>query len=671
MGVCEHGSMGVPPGDVAAKLPPIGTPILPHAHTPTRFPRLLLLLALLLTAALAFATPITDPDVLDILRQAPTVKDYPHDDAVWLLRDMEITVDVAGGVTVREHKLIKLLTPAALSLANWEIPYDKENETLEVRTARTLLNGQEFAVEPQQIRESAAYPGIAWYDALVMRRFPMPAAMVGAVLEVETIFRRALPRMPGDFSTRLTMRQPYPIRRAQYTMHTPAALPLTIRFTGANPPALEETAEHGGHRYHWAVQNVEALRMDEPQMPASAELLPSARITALTGWEPVVVWYNLIAAGKDALTADLRRVATERTAGCATAPEKIAALHKAVREMPYIAVEMGNLGDAPHPADDTLRHNYGDCKEKATLLKALLKAVGIESDYVLVRTTDVGPLDPQLYGPAEFNHVILTARLPDGDHFLDPTLAEVPATRLPFGVEGGQALILRGAGELVTLPLSTAVDNRTEIKVTATVNADGSAAGHARLTFYGLVAALQRGMLSGVPNQQFREALEGTLAPRLGTDIAVTAVQVDHLREADRPLAIAVDFSSRAYLQPAGQQWSGSLPQFTYQSNNYRATRKRTWPFLVRMESSVHLDVTIKLPAGVQVTALPSSVEEDSPFGHYQDSISIDGLTIQYTSDLATKHGLFPPSALDAMQHWASALALEGRNSLQFFVKRP
>ena len=129
-----------------------------------------LLVALTLACArMSVAAPLADLELQAILRDAPTAKDYPRDSAVWLLREMEITVAPGGATVVREHKLLKLLTNQAQSLANWEIPYDKASEKLEVKTARTLLNGQVFPVEPGQSVESALYPGLAWYDSLLVR----------------------------------------------------------------------------------------------------------------------------------------------------------------------------------------------------------------------------------------------------------------------------------------------------------------------------------------------------------------------------------------------------------------------------------------------------------------------------------------------------------------------
>jgi len=630
-----------------------------------------LLVGMLLLCGLASAEPLQDVDLLSRLAKAPTAREYPNDNAVWLLREMEVSLDTNGALTVHEHKLLKLLNAQSLSLANWQIPYDKSAETLAVPVARTLLNGQAFPVEPTQVVESALYPGLAWYDTLMVRRFPLPAAMVGATLEVESTLKRNVPRMSGDLSTRLQLQDILPICEGRFTLRVPSEMHLAIRFTGRQQPKISEN-EHGGYRvYAWTIRNVPALRLNEPQLPSANDLIDSARVTSWQSWEPVVKWYANLTAEKAQLSDDLRKAALARTEGCASAEEKIAALHKMVRQLPYVAVEMGDLSDTPHDADEVFRRNYGDCKDKATLLRALLQAVGIQSDYVLVRTTERGPLDRQLFGPAEFDHVILAVRLPGGDRFLDATLADAPADRLPPGVEGADALIIRGKGELVTLPLSATADNKTDVRVTIAVKADRSAAGTAVLTYTGQSAVLQRGILSAVTNDQYREALEGTLAPRLGNEVALDAVDVQHLREPEQPLVITVQFSSRAFIQPAGEQLSGYLPIFMYQANRYRSTHTRLLPFQQHIGSTLHEETTVTCPPELPITSIPAQVHFTSPFGEYRDTAVIDGQTIRFTADLTASRGQFPPEMLEQMRQWSSTLALEGRNQMQFFLRRP
>lgn len=640
--------------------------------------RWILIIILLAVCGGAYAEELLEQNLLALLAHAPTAQDFPNDNAVCLLREVEVTVDAAGALTVRERKLVKLLNDQAQSLANWQIPYDKATETLEVPVARTLLNGRAFPVEPPQMVDSALFPGLAWYDSLVMRRFPLPSAIAGATLEVESIRRRATPRMPGDVSTRLQLQDVIPLCDGQYTLRVPTAMRLDIRFTGKQHPAISERERKGQRVYSWSVHNVPALRLTEPQTPPANDLIDTARITCWQRWEPVVTWYAGLTHGKDALTDRLRQAAETATAHCATAEEKIAALHKLVREIPYVALEMGNAGDTPHAADDVLQQHYGDCKDKATLLRALLHVVGIASDYVLVRTTERGQLDKQLYGPGEFNHVILAVAQPldlardkpGGDRFLDATGAFNTADRLPPGVEGADGLIIRGAGELVTLPVTTAAENGTDVRVTVAVKENGSATGSAVVTFTGQSAMVQRSMLARVPTERYREGLQGSLAARLGSEVTIDTVRVEHLIELEQPLLITAAFSSPAYLQPAGDQLSGNLPLFMYQANRFRGVTQRTLPFAQPLGSTLHLEAAITLPASLQITQTPAPVEYHSAIGDYRDTATSEGQTIHFIADLTVKRGLFLPDQLDELRKWAAIRALEGRNSLQFFLRR-
>lgn len=592
----------------------------------------------------------------------------PLDDAVWQLREMEITLTPSGATVVREHKQLMLLTERAAGLAQWEIPYDQAGETLAVVTAQTISGGHILPVNPAQMVETTLYPGFAWYDSLTVRRFPFPAPQPGAMLEIETVITRSTPRIPGVLDTRLTLQDRYPIKTGRVTIHVPADRRLAIRFSGL-APTVAESVQGDVRTYAWTLYDVPALRSAEEQTPPMDDLLASARLTTLDSWQPVAAWYRDLTATAATVTPTVRQCAAAQTADCATPEAKTRALFRVVRALPYVGIEMGMLRDRPQAAEDVLRQGYGDCKDKATLLRALLQAVGIDSDYVLVRTTDNGALDEMLYGASEFNHVILAVHLPDGDRYLDATKAEIPAFALPPGVDGARGLLVRDAGALVTLP--TTADSRTDIRLDAAVRDDGSATGHATLTFTGHAAMLQRGLLARVPDGRYREALDGSLAPRLGgAEVALTAVAVANLHDPDRPLVIQLDFASPRYLQQAGPLRTGYLPAFAFQRNALRGVTARTLPFCVRAAGTMHVEAVITLPAGLEPVYLPQGLAVEKAMGSYRDALTLQDHTLRYTCDLQTRTGVFPAAALADFRAWHGILAGEGRNQLQLLFQR-
>jgi len=132
-------------------------------------------------------------------------------------------------------------------------------------------------------------------------------------------------------------------------------------------------------------------------------------------------WYrNLTNGRRDASPQITQQVAT-LTASARTPLEKMKALAQFVQhDVRYVAIELGIGGWQPHAASDVFVHRYGDCKDKATLLSAMLSQVGVESFYVVINS-ERGSVTPQV--PANiggFNHVVLAIKLPA--NVSDPSL---------------------------------------------------------------------------------------------------------------------------------------------------------------------------------------------------------------------------------------------------------
>ncbi len=159
----------------------------------------------------------------------------------------------------------------------------------------------------------------------------------------------------------------------------------------------------------------------------------------------------------------------------------------------YVAIEIGIGGFQPHPASEVFTHQFGDCKDKATLLSTMLHEVGIDSYYVLIETRR-GIVNPE-FPSTLFNHVVLAIRLPDDvqdpslyavvNHpklgrllFFDPTNAGVPLGYLPSYLQDNFGLVVTSdGGALVSLPLLPPATNRLLRTAKLTLGPTGNLAG--------------------------------------------------------------------------------------------------------------------------------------------------------------------------------------------------
>src|ERR1700744_4604515 len=96
-----------------------------------------------------------------------------------------------------------------------------------------------------------------------------------------------------------------------------------------------------------------------------------------------------------------RRKQTTLTKGLTTDEDKVHAIFNDVAlHVHYVGLDFGIGRYQPHPADDVLSNEYGDCKDKHTLLVSLFKAAGIEAWPALISSSR--ELDSDTPSPAQF-----------------------------------------------------------------------------------------------------------------------------------------------------------------------------------------------------------------------------------------------------------------------------
>ena len=323
-------------------------------------------------------------------------------------------------------------------------------------------------------------------------------------------------------------------------------------------------------------------------------------------WAAVGRWYSQLTAGRRQVSPEVKQKALELTAGRTQMLDKVKSMSAFVQhEIRYAAIEIGIGGYQPHPAADVLANRYGDCKDKATLLTAMLQAIGIDSYYVLVHSGR-GVVMPEFPSMLNFDHVIVAIGMPGESEPLarlyvarrdqrlgwlllfDPTDTVTPFEELPAHLQGGDGLLVRAdGGELIHLPLAPASSNRVIRETKAEVRPDGTLAAAVAELSWGAPGARRRGYLLAAPAADRVRLVEELLAASLGA-FSLRSAEVGNLDSVTKPLLLR-----------GGE------------------SRPRRYPLELAGTASVHDLIEITVPEGYAVDELPLPVEIQTSFGSY------------------------------------------------------
>lgn len=192
-----------------------------------------------------------------------------------------------------------------------------------------------------------------------------------------------------------------------------------------------------------------------------------------------------------------------------------AALELVQQQIRYIYIGLNGGNFTPASADETWNRRYGDCKGKTALLLALLDAMGIEAQGVLVNNSvSTDGLDAKLPNPGHFDHIIVRAKIDGQEYFLDGTLPAVIDGRTEPFLPYQWVLPLTATGsELERLP-DRVFDLPQEmglIEIDARAGFDAPARRVSTSMARGIDGLQQYLQLSAVPANQLEAALRSRL----------------------------------------------------------------------------------------------------------------------------------------------------------------
>ena len=375
--------------------------------------------------------------------------------------------------------------------------------SIEAWTAKA--GGGRVPVAPHQIREQqeAVSQDAPMFQDTRLKVVIFPDVAVGDTLHLRYQLRRHTPLFPGEFED-FTVARPFPTRDFRLTYDLPASMALYADAVGFE--LLPGESPPGRRRTSWRHVDGDHERIEH----GSVSYLDYGKRLAVTTFPDYAAFaraYHARAAAAALPDAAIGKLAAEITKGLVDRRARAIALSDWVRRhIRYVAVYLGPGGVVPHPAPAVLANRYGDCKDHAALLQALLAAAGIQASAALVNSGDAYRL-PAVPTLGVLNHVIVY--VPDLQLYLDPTAATVAGGFLPPGLLG-KPVVLADSGAFAVTPVFQQARSRTLTRFD--VARDGSSRFHVARTSGGAIAEPYRQAVRATPQLERERFVRRMLA---------------------------------------------------------------------------------------------------------------------------------------------------------------
>ncbi|MGB1699126.1 MAG: DUF3857 domain-containing protein, partial [Nannocystaceae bacterium] len=376
-----------------------------------------------------------------------------------------------------EHRIIKVLDDRGVRTQSVQaITYDPSESYVEVRRARVRRSdGRVEELGETRIASMVEAGYRMFYDKRQLQVY-FPSLRVGDVIEV-VFARRAVARrniFDDYFGDITVLGASEPTEVLSYVLEAPADRVLYF-----NVPVERDASPDGQTAiYRLRRESLEGLK-SEASMPGWSEMLEFVHVSTFESWEAVGNWYWDLVKGQLVVNQEIQAGVAAALASLpptATRREQVGAIYRhVVRNTRYVGLEFGIHGYKPYRTTEVYDRRFGDCKDKASLLKVMLKEAGIDSHLVLVRTRDQGSLPEGLASLAAFNHAIVY--VPEFDLYLDGTAEWAGDDELPAGDQGATVLVVND-GEGATfgqIPMSQSSANRRTRTFDVRLAEDGSA----------------------------------------------------------------------------------------------------------------------------------------------------------------------------------------------------
>jgi tetratricopeptide (TPR) repeat protein len=535
-----------------------------------------------------------------------------------------------------------------------QVGYNSANERVEIPYVRVIkADGSVVKAGDDAVQDLSApvQNEAPVYTDYRQKHITVPGLRPGEVLEYDVVTVIHTPLAAGQFWTDYDFDKSNITLDEELDLDVPADRPLEMKNKTGMDPKISD--EKGRRIYHWTSshlvreeddKNEKSKDKDKKKKPRDEH--PDVQLTTFVSWEQVGLWYAGLEKDRRAPTPEVRAKAAELTKGIDNDLDKVQALYDFVaKNFRYVSLSLGAGRYQPHAAGDVLHNQYGDCKDKHTLLASLLEAEGLHASSVLINSTR--KLDPDVPSPAQFDHVITLLPMPHEEVWMDTTSEVAPFRLLAYTLRKKQALVIPASGtpHLEQTPADTPMPDTEVAEVEARINEIGKLEAHVRYTFRGDEELMLRSVFRRFPESQWQRVIENVNAGAGD----VTNVKISDPAATREAFTMSYDVAHPNFLDWSKKKSDLLLPlcQFNLPALGDGDDDAEADALKLGPKASYAYKIKLELPAKYSAhPPLPFSLKRD--YAEYEATYKFDGNTLQAARTLVIRQDELPaPRAAD------------------------
>jgi len=604
-------------------------------------------------------------DVEHIIANAPNASDYPDADTLILFNHFSHDVLPNGQSRYTNHQVVKILTERGIQkYGDIAIPYQPAAQNIDVNIARTVTMDGTVLYPPAEAFNDVTPPGLLaqnLYSDAMWKVISMVGLAPGVCIEYQVTLEDKIPGGETWITGGYNFQGTETTLETSYALQMPKMWHLQWKIANdANPKAPEVShTENDTIIYIWRYGEMPALTLEDG-MPHLNNVVPRLRYSSIKDWDSVYNWYKALAKEKYTTNASIAVKVEQLTNHLTTVEAKIRAIyHFVATNIRYVGIELGQSAYQPTPATEVFHTQYGDCKDKTTLLISMLDLIGVKGYPVLLSVAPYEDVDTALPALNQFNHMIAAIPTADTYIWMDPTSSTCRYGDLPYNVQGRTGFLISNTrGEFVETPVFPPETNRLVSTTELTLSDEGDVQGtlyiqtsgqydlNARWAYQQIHPSLLKNVLTAELSQQF-------------PGIQIASHDISDLSDLNAPLTINLGFHVEDYAVRVGNDMLLPLPidEFADYAETF-ANEQRTYALAIGYPMKIEKAIRIAVPDGWTAT-LPKDIHHVVEHAELTRQYKQVGNIITYRLMFTVKNRILSAAAYPAARALFTSLASE------------